>query len=399
MMRMSGVCGALGHGDGSSAIDVCTTLSPRGPEAQGVDIGMPDELLSTGWSHGRDSADWHQPMEGVAVSEVTILAPSPTLTVTVEDHPQGSEIHVHAGGQGVWQARMLRRLQVPVTMCCILTGEVGRVLHHLLEDEDLSVQALKRDGRGSAYVHDRRGGERIVIDEEVGDAIGRHDLDDLYTAMLRSSEPSSVVLLSGPAGGQTMPADFYRRLTTDLRAAGKTVVADLSGERMRAVVEGGVHLLKMSHEELKADGLIGESTNDELISAMRRLRADGARAVVVTRAGDPLLLADDAGVIAVTPPPFEEIETRGAGDSLTAGVVAALTRGEDLRQAITLGAAAGALNVTRHGLGTGDADVIESLREKVTVRDVPARAADGGGSEGRISPDGLASLADPEQKP
>ncbi len=30
------------------------------------------------------------------MSDVTIFAPSPTLTVTVEDHPQGSEIHVHA---------------------------------------------------------------------------------------------------------------------------------------------------------------------------------------------------------------------------------------------------------------------------------------------------------------
>lgn len=330
------------------------------------------------------------------MSDVTILAPSPTLTVTVEDHPQGSEIHVHAGGQGVWQARMLRRLGVPVTMCCILTGEVGRTLHHLLEDEDLTVRAITRDGRGSAYVHDRRGGERIVIDEEPGDPIGRHDLDDLYSAMLRSSEQSQIVLLSGPAGGQTIPADFYRRLTIDLRAAGKTVVADLAGERLRAVVEGGVHLLKVSHEELKADGLVDRGTDEETVSAMRRLRADGAGTVIVTRAGDPLLLADDDGVIQVTSPPFEEHESRGAGDSLTAGVVAALTRGERPREAIALGAAAGALNVTRHGLGTGDADVIESLRGKVVFHELPVADADGRGPEGRVSPDGLAALADPE---
>src|SRR5690606_23841916 len=109
----------------------------------------------------------------------------------------------------------LRRMQVPVAMCCVLTGEVGRTLHHLLEDEDLTVHALHRDGRGSAYIHDRRGGERIVIDEEQGDPIGRHDLDDLYSAVLRSSETSRVVVLSGPAGSETIPADFYRRLAID----------------------------------------------------------------------------------------------------------------------------------------------------------------------------------------
>ncbi|WP_194420523.1 1-phosphofructokinase family hexose kinase [Microbacterium abyssi] len=331
------------------------------------------------------------------MSDVTILAPSPTLTVTVEDHPQGSEIHVHAGGQGVWQARMLRRLQVPVTMCCVLTGEVGRALQHLLEDEDITVHALTRDGRGSAYIHDRRGGERIVIDEERGDPIGRHDVDDLYSAMLSSSEHSQVVVLSGPAGEETIPADFYRRLAIDLRAAGKTVVADLAGERLRAVVEGGVDLLKVSHEELKADGLLTETTDDEILTAMQRLRADGAGAVIVTRAADPLLLADGEGVLEIAPPPFEENETRGAGDSLTAGVIAGLVREERLRDAITLGAAAGALNVTRHGLGTGDADLIGSLREKVVVREVPRTDAESREPEGRISPDGLAAIAGPEE--
>lgn len=331
------------------------------------------------------------------MSNVTILAPSPTLTVTVEDHPQGSEIHVHAGGQGMWQARMLRSLRVPVTMCCVLTGEVGRTLHHLIEDEDVTVHALTREGRGSAYIHDRRGGERIVVDEERGDPIGRHDLDDLYSAMLRSSAQSQVVVLSGPAGDETIPPDFYRRLTIDLKAAGRTVVADLAGERLHAVVQGGVDVLKVSHEELKADGLVEETTDEELTSAMRRLRESGAGAVIVTRAAETLLLADADGLTEVVPPPFEEIESRGAGDSLTAGVVAALTRGERLREAITLGAAAGALNVTRHGLGTGDAEVIESLREKVVVREVPAADADAHDPEGRISPDGLAALADPEE--
>lgn len=34
------------------------------------------------------------------MSDVTILAPSPTLTVTVEEHGGEPDIHVHAGGQG-----------------------------------------------------------------------------------------------------------------------------------------------------------------------------------------------------------------------------------------------------------------------------------------------------------
>src|SRR6478736_10385836 len=105
------------------------------------------------------------------MSDVTIFAPSPTLTVTVEEHDGEPDIHLHAGGQGVWQARMLRRLGRSVTMCCTLTGEVGGMLRHLLEDEDegVVVAGVVRPGRGSVYVHDRRGGERVVLAETEGD--------------------------------------------------------------------------------------------------------------------------------------------------------------------------------------------------------------------------------------
>lgn len=332
------------------------------------------------------------------MTDVTILAPSPTLTVTVEDHPRGSEIHVHAGGQGVWQARMLRRLDVSVTMCCVLSGEIGRTLQHLLEDEGITVVAIEREGRGSAYLHDRREGKRIVIAEEEGDPIDRHARDDLYGAVLHSSAESKAVLLSGPVGIDTVPADIYRRLAIDLRGEDCTVIADLAGERLHAVVDGGIDVLKVSHEELLADDLVQGTSVPELTRAMQRLREQGAGAVIVARSSEPLLLLDEHGVIEVSLPRFEENETRGAGDSLTAGVVAAITRGESLRDAITLGAAAGALNVTRHGLGTGDADAIARLRERVQVRESPTSGEDAATPQGRVSPDGLAALAETEER-
>ena len=81
-------------------------------------------------------------------------------------------------------------------------------------------------------------------------------------------------------------------------------------------------------------------------------------------------------------------DTTGAGDSLMAGVSAALARGESIEEAIVLGAAAGALNVTRHGLGTGDPDTIDKLRELVVVRDY-----EGEESTESVSPTQLADMA------
>ncbi|WP_193597080.1 1-phosphofructokinase family hexose kinase [Microbacterium sp. YJN-G] len=326
------------------------------------------------------------------MSDVTIFAPSPTLTVTLESAADDAdEIHLHAGGQGVWQARMLHRLGISVTMCCTLAGEAGQVIRHLLADDAVEVVAVERRGRGSAYVQDRRGGERVTVGEETGDPLDRHDLDELYGAVIREGMRSGIVILSGPADDESLPADTYRRLAADLREAGCTVVVDLAGERLDAALEGGVDVLKISDEELRHHGLTDDSPRS-VARAMAAFHHRGARTVIVTRAEEPLLLLDEEGLLEVTPPKLEVADSRGAGDSLTAGVVAGLVRGDSARTAITLGAAAGALNVTRHGLGTGEAEAIAELRERVRIRPVKE---DSGASEG-VSPDGLAALADTE---
>ena len=332
------------------------------------------------------------------MSDVTIFAPSPTLTVTVEDHGDEPDIHLHAGGQGVWQARMLLRLGVSVTMSCALTGEIGRMLRHLLEDEGISVAGVDRPGKGSAYVHDRRGGERRPIAETEGEPLARHDLDELYGVTLREGLASGLAILSGPAGEEALPADTYRRLAADLREGGAQVVVDLAGDRLEAAVAGGVDVLKVSDDELAADGLAADRSPAGLMAAMRELRRRGADAVIVSRATEPLLLLDSQGFLEIGPPRMEVADTRGAGDSLTAGVAAGMARGETPRTAVVTGAAAGALNVTRHGLGTGDAEVIDKLRDAVTVREI-ADESEAGIEQpvmGHVSPDGLAAMAEPE---
>jgi 1-phosphofructokinase len=335
----------------------------------------------------------------VGMSDVTVFAPSPTLTITVEEHAEEPDIHVHAGGQGVWQARMLVRLGASVTMCCTLTGEIGRMLHHLLEDEQVVVAGIERPGRGSAYVHDRRGGERRIIAAAEGEPLARHELDDLFGATLREGLDSGLVLLSGPAGDKTLPSDTYRRLAADLRKGGARVVVDLSGERLDSALEGGVDVLKVSQDELVGGRLIEERTPAAIMTAMRRLHERGADAVVVSRATDPLLMLDGRGFAQITAPKFEVTDTRGGGDSLIAGIVAGLARGESLRDAILTGAAAGALNVTRHGLGTGDPAAIARLRDSVVLREITDETAAEVGQPvtGHVSPDGLASLAEPEE--
>ncbi len=302
------------------------------------------------------------------MSGVVLFAPSPVLTVTVEDQAGRPDVHLHAGGQGVWQARMLVTLGVSVTLCGVLAGESGQVLQRLLELEGLTVRAVSGQGRNGAYVHDRRGGERVEIAEAPADPLTRHELDELYSVTLSTSIDAGAVLLSGPNDNVTVPTDVYRRLAADLSAVGRPVVADLSGERLCAVLAGGLSVLKVSDEEMLDGGWVTESNRHSVIEAMYSLHERGAANVIVTRAGKSALVLADGVIDEVLLPELQAADTHGAGDSLTAGVVATLAAGGSMRDAVRLGAAAGMANVTRHGLGTGGVDTVLNLRQLVDFK-------------------------------
>ncbi len=307
-----------------------------------------------------------------------VFAPAPLLTVTIEQQGDVPELHLHPGGQGVWQTRMIAALGVPVTMCVGLGGEVGDAVRKLLDDEDVTVRMVRRESGTGWYVHDRRDGERTEIAEHPGAPMVRHDIDELYTVTLTEGLRAPVSVLSGPADPQVVDPDIYRRLAADLSANGGTVVADLSGPYLEAVLDGGVTVLKVSHEELLDDGLAKDDSVEALRDAGRRCQERGARTVLISRAGEPALaLPEDGEALLVHAPPLELADHRGAGDSMTAGVAAVLARGGDMREALHVGAAAGALNVTRHGLGTGRAEAVRELAGRVRLTPL-----DGGDDDG-----------------
>lgn len=304
-----------------------------------------------------------------------VVGPSPFVTITVEAGTSGPEVHVHAGGQGFWVARMLARLGVPVAFCTALGGETGRVLRVLVESEGIVLRHVQASAANGTYVHDRRGGDREPLVETESPLLTRHEVDELYGSALTTGLEMGLAVLAGtahPSGrlAETVPPDFYRRLAGDLRANGAVVVADLSGPQLAAALEGGLDILKLNTRELLEGGFGAGETDEELIAGVRKLREAGARHVLLTRAGDPALAFVDDRLLEIHPPRFEALDHRGPGDTMTAAIAAALTKGLDVEAALRLAAAAGALNVTRRGLGTGRREDIERLVPLVRIREL-----------------------------
>lgn len=305
------------------------------------------------------------------VTRSCVVAPSPQLTITVEAGDV-DEIHLHAGGQGVWIARMLHILDVETTLVATFGGEAGDVVRGLLEVDEIAVEPVAVSAANGAYIHDRRTGEREVVAVQPAEVLPRHDRDDFYSAALAAGLDADLCVLGGydPAS-EVIPADDYRRLAQDLRRNGTTTIADLSGELREAVLAGRVDVLKTSDEDLSIDGVVAFDASDaEILSVMAGWAHRGVEHLVVTRGVRGTLVLSEGTACRVIAPHLEERDHRGAGDSVTAGIAAGLARGESFVEAVRLGVAAAALNVTRRGLATGRASDIDDLIGHVAVEEI-----------------------------
>lgn len=300
---------------------------------------------------------------------VCIFSPSPLFTVTVEETPDGgSEVHFHAGGQGVWVGRMTTLLGAPTRLCGAFGGESGGILAMLLDSEGIRVRSVECSHANGGYIHDRRTGERELVVETESPTLTRHELDDLYNLTVAESIAAGVLVLTGNTRDGVVPADTYGRLAHDLGTNDVLVVADISGDDLRSL-ESGVHVLKVSHDDLFRDGFVSTREDEELIEAMRKFQPM-AKNVIVSRAGDPAWALIGDKLVGIHPPTFEPLDHRGAGDSMTAAISAGLARDLKIEDCLRLGAAAGALNVTRHGLGSGRRESVEQIAKQVGVRAV-----------------------------
>jgi 1-phosphofructokinase len=77
---------------------------------------------------------------------VAVFDPTPVLTIVVESLDGKPDVHLHAGGQGVWVARMLVELDVRAHLCAPIGGETGVVLSGLARDEGIQLRSVDSPG-------------------------------------------------------------------------------------------------------------------------------------------------------------------------------------------------------------------------------------------------------------
>jgi 1-phosphofructokinase len=317
-----------------------------------------------------------------------VLGLAPILMISVEARSDGGrEAHLHPGGQGVWVARMAARLGVPVTLVAPLAGEPGVALGALIESEGVRVRHHGSREPCGVWISEGHEGEPATVYDQPPPSLSRHDGDALLDLMLAEALGAAVTVLTGDPRGDMLDPPSFRRLANDLHALAGTVVGDLAGSALDAALDGGLDVLKVSDEELVAAGLAEDASRGALLDAVGPLRDRGAEAVLISRAAEPAIAHTGERLVELHAPAFEVLNHRGAGDSMTGALAAALSEGAPIENAMRRAVAAAAMNVRRRGLGTGSRDTIERLAPRVTLEPLDGpRARSGGPRRGSRAP-------------
>jgi 1-phosphofructokinase len=301
---------------------------------------------------------------------VTVFSPSPILSITIER--RGSDatgIHVDAGGQGVWVARMAGEMGAHPILCGFRGGETGELLQPFLDALSGETRLVETAATSGSWVIDRRSDERELLAHAWSDPPTRQESDELFSTTCAAALDSEVLVVCGPVPTDALALDVYENLVADVTANGTQVIVDLSPPRLDRALEGGPDIVKLSHWQL------GEFAGDVTDPARLRAGAEqvlqrGAKAVLVTRGGEPALVLRDDRAWELIPPRFEAGVSDGSGDSMVGALAATLARGFAWEDALRWSAAAGATNFLHHDLGSGSRDVVADLVERVELRSI-----------------------------
>lgn len=301
--------------------------------------------------------------------KIITLTANPTIDTSMRiDHVQPNKklrcdqpTH-EPGGGGINVARVIRKLGAEATAVYPSGGHNGSQLDSLLADAGITTSTVPIEGVTR---------ENVSVNETVSDnnfrfvlpgpELSENEWNALIDRVVELREDPSFLVASGslPPG---VPDEFYGKLAERAAGKGLKMIIDTSGKPLKRVVESGAYLIKPNMVEM--GHLLGEEPDDEeaIASAAKKLIAEKPveNIVLSLGSGGALLIRKDSHKAFRAP--TVKVESKvGAGDSMVAGIVLGLSRGNTLEESVKYGVAAGAAAVTTKGSQLCEKETVEKL--------------------------------------
>jgi 1-phosphofructokinase len=295
------------------------------------------------------------------------LNPAIDRTITIPSFQAGKVNRVqseysNAGGKGVNVASSLADAGHKVAVTGFLGRENVSIFERLFTRKRISDYFVRLEGatRVGIKITDPVLKETTDINFPGAEPLPS-DLASLRAVIDQIDAEWFVIAGSLPPGVETT---IYRDMAKSLKAIGRKVALDTSGESLNHAIEALPAFIKPNIHEL--EGLVGRalSSREAVAAAARELVARGIESVVVSMGEEGACFVGAEGVLFATPPKIEVRSTVGAGDAMVAGVLSSKLRGLSLAETARLSTA---FSVRAIGRLEGDAS-IEAIAQKVIIQ-------------------------------
>jgi 6-phosphofructokinase 2 len=275
------------------------------------------------------------------------------------------------GGGGINVARVAHRLGSDVLAIYPIGGQIGKLLHRLVEREDIAslVTPSHVETRENFTAYEVTTGEqyRFVLP---GSPLHRAEWEACLDKLARLASQPKLVVASGslPPG---VPDDFFARAIRHAKALGAKTVVDSSGAALKAALAEGVTLIKPNLFELS--DLVGfplDNDRDRIDACRKLVSEKRAEAVALTLGKDGALLVTASQVWRAMSVAIEAVSAVGAGDSFLGGMVSALAGNKTLDEAFRLAVAAASAAVLTPGTGLCQPEDVMRLLPKIEIREI-----------------------------
>ena len=287
---------------------------------------------------------------------ILTLTVNPALDIytTVEKITSNDKLRCDApthdpGGGGVNVSRVIKRLGGDSTAIYTRGGYTGEMFYELLLKEEVKQDPvdIKNELRQNFAVLENSTGELFRFGMP-GAALESSEIETILRK-IDDFPQAEYLVASGslPPGVQT---DFYAEVSKRAKKNNIKFIVDTSGEALSAVLEEGAFLIKPNFKELQA--LTGKQVKNEaeerevLLEVLQKHKVE---VIVASLGAKGAFLATGGKVQHFAAPRVANISSIGAGDSMVAGIVYNLARGETLEKAVLLGLACGSATIKSPG--------------------------------------------------
>lgn len=275
-----------------------------------------------------------------------LVARSPRLPIPGETI-LGHEFFTAPGGKGANQAVAVARLGIPTQ----LVGRVGNdnfgrsLLAHLqsfgVQTEHIFIDENTSSGVAVITVDDA-GQNNIIVIPGANGLIDETDVQRLNSLF----DDAAALLLQWE-----IPLTMVELAATSAQKVGVKVILDPAPTNLDAPDDFYSRVDIITPNEIEASQLVGfEVNNYETASqAASVLLQKGVKTAIIKLGAKGVCCATTESTFFVPAFPVQTVDTVAAGDAFNGGLVAAITQGLDLREAVVWGAAAGAISTTKAG--------------------------------------------------